>query len=47
MTSHPLAIETEGLVKVFGTTRAVDGVDLFWMTFVPNGGTKIIRRLSP
>ncbi|MGA5868043.1 daunorubicin/doxorubicin resistance ABC transporter ATP-binding protein DrrA, partial [Streptomyces cinereoruber] len=23
-----LAIETEGLVKVFGTNRAVDGVDL-------------------
>jgi hypothetical protein len=26
----PLAIETSGLVKVFGTTRAVDGVDLAW-----------------
>ena len=29
-----LAIETTGLVKVFGTTRAVDGVDLA----VPSGG---------
>ncbi|UUY04003.1 ATP-binding cassette domain-containing protein [Svornostia abyssi] len=26
--SSPLAIQTEGLVKVFGDTRAVDGVDL-------------------
>jgi ABC-type branched-subunit amino acid transport system ATPase component len=29
MTSpHPLAIEATGLVKTFGATRAVDGVDL-------------------
>lgn len=27
-TSHELAIEAEGLVKLFGTNRAVDGVDL-------------------
>jgi ABC-2 type transport system ATP-binding protein len=26
--NQPLAIETEGLVKVFGETRAVDGIDL-------------------
>src|SRR5688500_9684055 len=26
--THELAIETEGLVKVFGETRAVDGIDL-------------------
>jgi ABC-2 type transport system ATP-binding protein len=32
--STGLAIETAGLVKVFGTTRAVDGVDLA----VPTGG---------
>ncbi|WP_448638711.1 ATP-binding cassette domain-containing protein [Geodermatophilus sp. URMC 63] len=30
----PLAIETEGLVKLFGSTRAVDGVDLR----IPVGG---------
>ncbi|NUS55477.1 MAG: daunorubicin/doxorubicin resistance ABC transporter ATP-binding protein DrrA, partial [Streptomycetaceae bacterium] len=30
MTTHPsgLAIETQGLVKVFGANRAVDGIDL-------------------
>ena len=28
MESTPLAIETEGLVKCFGETRAVDGIDL-------------------
>ncbi len=26
--ARSLAIETEGLVKVFGETRAVDGIDL-------------------
>jgi ABC-2 type transport system ATP-binding protein len=41
-----LAIETEGLVKVFGTTRAVDGVDLAVRTggvygfLGPNGAGK-------
>lgn len=27
-TTHVLAIETHGLTKVFGETRAVDGIDL-------------------
>ncbi len=33
MTAPPLAIEADGLVKHYGTTRAVDGVDLA----VPSG----------
>jgi ABC-2 type transport system ATP-binding protein len=32
--NHDLAIETRGLVKTFGKTRAVDGIDLL----VPRGG---------
>ena len=52
--STDLAIETSGLVKVFGTTRAVDGVDLAVRTggvygfLGPNGAgkTTTIRMLS-
>src|SRR5215218_8271194 len=48
------AIETEGLVKVFGTTRAVDGIDLTVPTGTvygvlgPNGAgkTTTIRMLA-
>src|SRR3712207_9291455 len=52
---HPaLAIETSGLVKVFGQTRAVDGVDLTVRTGMvygllgPNGAgkTTTIRMLA-
>jgi ABC-2 type transport system ATP-binding protein len=55
MTSHsPLAIEASGLVKVFGETRAVDGVDLAVRTgsvygvLGPNGAgkTTTIRMLA-
>jgi len=49
-----LAIETEGLVKVFGTTRAVDGIDLavasgtVYGVLGPNGAgkTTTIRMLA-
>jgi ABC-2 type transport system ATP-binding protein len=52
--SHPLAIETEGLVKTFGETRAVDGIDLAVRTGTvygvlgPNGAgkTTTIRMLA-
>jgi ABC-2 type transport system ATP-binding protein len=55
MTSHPaLAIEATGLVKSFGTTRAVDGVDLavssgsVYGVLGPNGAgkTTTIRMLA-
>jgi len=55
MTSHsPLAIEATGLVKVFGPTRAVDGVDLavrrgsVYGVLGPNGAgkTTTIRMLA-
>src|ERR671915_1053707 len=54
MTESPLAIEATGLVKVFGDTRAVDGVDLAVRTgsvygvLGPNGAgkTTTIRMLS-
>jgi ABC-2 type transport system ATP-binding protein len=55
MTPHsPLAIEATGLVKVFGTTRAVDGVDLavrsgsVYGVLGPNGAgkTTTIRMLA-
>jgi ABC-2 type transport system ATP-binding protein len=55
MVAYPeLAIETSGLVKVFGTTRAVDGVDLavraggIYGFLGPNGAgkTTTIRLLS-
>ncbi len=55
MTTNPaLAIEAEGLVKVFGTTRAVDGVDLsvaggtVYGVLGPNGAgkTTTIRMLA-
>src|ERR1700730_7334909 len=50
----PLAIETEGLVKVFGETRAVDGIDLavaagtVYGVLGPNGAgkTTTIRMLA-
>ena len=52
--THPLAIEATGLVKTFGTTRAVDGVDLAVRTGAvygvlgPNGAgkTTTIRMLA-
>ena len=52
--TNPLAIETEGLVKVFGETRAVDGIDLQVRTGTvygvlgPNGAgkTTTIRMLA-
>jgi ABC-2 type transport system ATP-binding protein len=52
--SGPLAIETEGLVKVFGETRAVDGIDLavrpstVYGVLGPNGAgkTTTIRMLA-
>jgi len=56
MTEHPsaLAIEAQGLVKVFGTNRAVDGVDLsvpvgrIYALLGPNGAgkTTIINMLT-
>src|ERR671915_2418010 len=54
MTESPLAIEATGLVKVFGDTRAVDGVDLAVRTgsvygvLGPNGAgkTTTIRMLA-
>ena len=54
MTSAPLAIETTGLAKSFGTTRAVDGVDLavpagaIYAVLGPNGAgkTTTIRMLA-
>ena len=55
MTTHsPLAIEAEGLVKSFGETKAVDGVDLSVRTgsvygvLGPNGAgkTTAIRMLA-
>src|SRR5688572_10134294 len=54
MTSTPLAIEATGLVKSFGTTRAVDGVDLavpagaIYAVLGPNGAgkTTTIRMLA-
>ena len=54
MTESPLAIEATGLVKVFGETRAVDGVDLAVRTgsvygvLGPNGAgkTTTIRMLA-
>jgi ABC-2 type transport system ATP-binding protein len=54
MTSTPLAIEATGLVKSFGTTRAVDGVDLavpagaIYAVLGPNGAgkTTVIRMLA-
>jgi ABC-2 type transport system ATP-binding protein len=52
--TQPLAIETEGLVKVFGETRAVDGIDLavrggtVYGVLGPNGAgkTTTIRMLA-
>ena len=52
--STELAIETEGLVKVFGETRAVDGIDLavragtVYGVLGPNGAgkTTTIRMLA-
>lgn len=52
--SSPLAIETEGLVKAFGDTRAVDGVDLavpagaVYGVLGPNGAgkTTVIKILA-
>ena len=54
MTSVPLAIEATGLAKSFGTTRAVDGVDLavpdgaIYSVLGPNGAgkTTVIRMLA-
>jgi len=54
MTSSPWAIEARGLVKTFGATRAVDGVDLQVRTGTvygvlgPNGAgkTTVIRMLA-
>jgi daunorubicin/doxorubicin transport system ATP-binding protein len=54
MTESPLAIEATGLVKVFGNTRAVDGVDLavrsgsVYGVLGPNGAgkTTTIRMLA-
>jgi ABC-2 type transport system ATP-binding protein len=54
MPGSPLAIETEGLVKVFGETRAVDGIDLgvpagsVFGVLGPNGAgkTTTIRMLA-
>ena len=54
MNSTPLAIEAEGLVKAFGETRAVDGVDLavrggsVYGVLGPNGAgkTTTIRMLA-
>src|SRR5688572_30683664 len=55
MTTHPtLAIEATGLVKAFGTTKAVDGVDLavregsVYGVLGPNGAgkTTTIRMLA-
>jgi ABC-2 type transport system ATP-binding protein len=54
MTESPLAIEATGLVKVFGDTRAVDGVDLavrsgsVYGVLGPNGAgkTTTIRMLA-
>ncbi|HEY8548137.1 MAG TPA: ATP-binding cassette domain-containing protein, partial [Acidimicrobiales bacterium] len=54
MPAAPLAIETEGLVKVFGETRAVDGIDLavpagsVFGVLGPNGAgkTTTIRMLA-
>jgi ABC-2 type transport system ATP-binding protein len=50
----PLAIEADGLVKTFGATRAVDGVDLavrsgaIYGVLGPNGAgkTTVIRMLT-
>lgn len=52
--STTLAIETSGLVKTFGSTRAVDGIDLavpvgyIYGVLGPNGAgkTTIIRVLA-
>jgi len=54
MTNSPLAVEATGLVKVFGETRAVDGVDLavrsgtVYGVLGPNGAgkTTTIRMLA-
>jgi ABC-2 type transport system ATP-binding protein len=54
MTTYPLAIEATGLVKAFGATRAVDGVDLsvrrgtVYGVLGPNGAgkTTTIRMLA-
>ena len=54
MTSAPLAIEATGLVKSFGKTLAVDGVDLavpagaIYAVLGPNGAgkTTVIRTLA-
>jgi ABC-2 type transport system ATP-binding protein len=54
MTSAPLAVEATGLAKSFGTTRAVDGVDLavpagaVYAVLGPNGAgkTTTIRMLA-
>jgi ABC-2 type transport system ATP-binding protein len=54
MTDAPLAIEATGLAKSFGTTRAVDGVDLavpagsIYAVLGPNGAgkTTVIRMLA-
>jgi ABC-2 type transport system ATP-binding protein len=54
MPGAPLAIETEGLVKTFGETRAVDGIDLavpagsVYGVLGPNGAgkTTMIRMLA-
>src|SRR5918996_3375361 len=54
MTESPLAIEATGLVKIFGDTRAVDGVDLavrsgsVYGVLGPNGAgkTTTIRMLA-
>ena len=46
-----LAVETDGLVKTFGTTRAVDGVDLtiprgcVYGVLGPNGAGKPVTEL--
>jgi ABC-type branched-subunit amino acid transport system ATPase component len=53
--SNPTAVETSGLVKLFGSTRAVDGVDLHvpsglvYGLLGPNGAgkTTAIRCLRP
>ena len=52
-TESTLAIEATGLVKVFGTTRAVDGVDLavcrgsVYGVLGPNGAGKTTTGLIP